>query len=609
MDQKPIQAKCGNMKDGMKKPVQDTDVQSTLKVYSPQLIASSHSSPSNEDASSITSQDVHGDSSPGKSEASSLPTAVQCSSKTPDEHYSSQCRSSLPELGPMTVGDPVGSGTIQYSQIHSSNIFVASSVSMSSPESAVSIGPGFVTAPKYQTATCKPISNVAKFSTRFGSIIKRIEETISKEMPVGEFLSIACELTSTNPKENIFPTAFEADDLRSFFKLGKKYEWWNWMDFDRLITLLSECNCCASLEILQHYQDELAKHVSDTLDKADAHPPTSKGEWLQMKCHCDSMNVTLETIKEHKLFLTKFLRVPEEAFTVCGYYEGCTVTVYRIHSEVRGAEIKAMLQSLEGAIRTDLSEVSSVVVPVDVGDLCFKLTCPPTHQPGCMVGGTVVTLPPSVVVKACGDTEQIRANMGTEIPSCSAVIGGTEEIEVVTITPPPDLEPLELSFSEEDKEEDIEHYCKMTERGELDVDHLPSKLLSAVNNEGDSLLMIAVKHNHPTIVEALLKCNLSQDVRDMQNREEKRSAVTIAAQCDHCECLQVLLRYDCHPAIPDVTEKLPLYYACANNCMECVKAITEPCKGLKGLYWVQSFVRGAGVVSELETIISECITR
>ena len=30
-------------------------------------------------------------------------------------------------------------------------------------------------------------------------------------------------------------------------------------------------------------------------------------------------------------------------------------------------------------------------------------------------------------------------------------IGGTEELEVVTITPPPDLEPLELSFSEEDK--------------------------------------------------------------------------------------------------------------------------------------------------------------
>ena len=53
-------------------------------------------------------------------------------------------------------------------------------------------------------------------------------------------------------------------------------------------------------------------------------------------------------------------------------------------------------------------------------NLGFKLTCPPTHQPGCMVGGTVVTLPPSVVVKACGDTEQIRANMGTEIPSCSA---------------------------------------------------------------------------------------------------------------------------------------------------------------------------------------------
>ena len=45
-------------------------------------------------------------------------------------------------------------------------------------------------------------------------------------------------------------------------------------------------------------------------------------------------------------------------------------------------------------------------------------------------------------------------------------------------------------------------------------------------------------------------------------------------------------RYDCHPAIPDVTEKLPLYYACANSCVECVKAITEPCKGLKVCVYV-----------------------
>ena len=67
--------------------------------------------------------------------------------------------------------------------------------------------------------------------------------------------------------------------------------------------------------------------------------------------------------------------------------------------------------------------------------------------------------------------------------------------------------------------EETEYYSRLTEKGKLDVDHLPPQYLSAINSEGNSLLMIAVKHNQLETVEALLKTGLSEGVRDMQNRE------------------------------------------------------------------------------------------
>ena len=36
----------------------------------------------------------------------------------------------------------------------------------------------------------------------------------------------------------------------------------------------------------------------------------------------------------------------------------------------------------------------------------------------------------------------------------------------------------------------------------------------------------------------------------------------------------------CHPAIPDVGERLPLHYACANRCTVCIRSITSRNEGL-----------------------------
>ena len=67
--------------------------------------------------------------------------------------------------------------------------------------------------------------------------------------------------------------------------------------------------------------------------------------------------------------------------------------------------------------------------------------------------------------------------------------------------------------------QETEYYSRLAEKGKLDVDRLPSQYLSAINSEGYSLLMIAVKHNQLETVEALLKTGLSEEVRDMQHRE------------------------------------------------------------------------------------------
>ena len=68
-------------------------------------------------------------------------------------------------------------------------------------------------------------------------------------------------------------------------------------------------------------------------------------------------------------------------------------------------------------------------------------------------------------------------------------------------------------------DEDIEHFSELTKRGELDVDHLPFQILSGVDSDGNSLLMIAVQENQPDTVEGLLKAGIPQAIRDMPSRE------------------------------------------------------------------------------------------
>ena len=300
-----------------------------------------------------------GNPNEGKIDSSELSTSIQCSNQPAEQP--SLYRSSSP-----TTNSPArttSNGAVMYSEISSSNL----------TNCTINI---FGNSPKSTSSLCDPASppqktpnEVAKFSIRFGSLMNEIETIMLKEQSPDKCIHIACSLTTPIAEESIFPQAHEANDLKAFFRLGYKYKWWHWMDFSRLIQFLQACECPNSLDLLQKYQDDLSSHVLERLQQTS--PPSSRGHWLQLKCECDSMNVTLETIKKHKSFLVEFLKIPEVAFTFDGHYDGCMVTVWKVHSEVTAKCIREFLESQEGAVTANEVEgITSITVPLDTNSLC-----------------------------------------------------------------------------------------------------------------------------------------------------------------------------------------------------------------------------------------------
>ena len=204
------------------------------------------------------------------------------------------------------------------------------------------------------------VTRVSRFSSEFGSIISRIKAAIRDEGKEDDVLDSAAALTGIRPRDRVFPQAGEAQSIGHFFRLGSQYEWWNWLDFDRLSLLLDVCECARAQEILRNYAECLSAHVHDRLAALNANPPRSHQHWLEMKCDCDHYNITIEVIKEHKQFLMNRLRVPREAFTFCDYYEGCVTTIWVVHSPVQAEAIKQRILTFDGA-KTQKTEHGSLV--------------------------------------------------------------------------------------------------------------------------------------------------------------------------------------------------------------------------------------------------------
>lgn len=189
---------------------------------------------------------------------------------------------------------------------------------------------------------------VAEFSCEFGEVTDQIMTAVKEEKKEGLLLSIAAEMTSPDPNDSLFPGAAEAKTIEEFFQLGRKKKWWHWLDFDRILLILERSKCTRALEIIKPYMKKLGDHVTDRLSVLNKNTPCDEGPWLEMKCQCDSANLMLQSIKEHKLFLISRLKVPNLAFTYCDAYEGCMLTLWKIHSPMQAADIKKKLLSMEG---------------------------------------------------------------------------------------------------------------------------------------------------------------------------------------------------------------------------------------------------------------------
>lgn len=196
---------------------------------------------------------------------------------------------------------------------------------------------------------------VAKYSVEFGRVTRNIVVAVAEDEKEGLLLSIAAAMTGPDPNDSIFPGAARATTVEEFFRLGDEQKWWHWIDFERLILILEELenDCPRALEIIKQYMKKLSDCVQKRLSMLDEEHPCDEGHWIEMKCQCDPANLTLKTIKEHKQFLVNRLGLPPLAFTFCHTYDGCMVTVWRVHSEVQAAEVKKTFLSIEGCSKTE----------------------------------------------------------------------------------------------------------------------------------------------------------------------------------------------------------------------------------------------------------------
>jgi ankyrin repeat protein len=125
---------------------------------------------------------------------------------------------------------------------------------------------------------------------------------------------------------------------------------------------------------------------------------------------------------------------------------------------------------------------------------------------------------------------------------------------------------------------------RLTEKikqGTLNLADLFLSDYSSSNSDKKSLLMVAVEHDQPRLVKALI----NRSSKDFRNCESQQTVVAIACQNNHCSCLKILLENGCssHLVIKDREGKYPIDYAAEHGCVECVACIIERPEGLVGL--------------------------
>ena len=195
----------------------------------------------------------------------------------------------------------------------------------------------------------RDFTHVSPFSAEFGKVKTQIKQAIREEEREEALLDCATELSGSNPRDRLFPEAGEARSIDDFFRLGSSYEWWNWLDYDRLYMLLDTCNCTGAQKILRRYSEHLSRCVQESLAALNASQPRDRQHWLEMKCNCDHLSLNINAVYNHKRFLMNRLQIPREAFTFCDYYKGCVTTIWKVHSPFQAEAIKQRILTFDGA--------------------------------------------------------------------------------------------------------------------------------------------------------------------------------------------------------------------------------------------------------------------
>ncbi|XP_065919953.1 CARD- and ANK-domain containing inflammasome adapter protein-like [Dysidea avara] len=126
--------------------------------------------------------------------------------------------------------------------------------------------------------------------------------------------------------------------------------------------------------------------------------------------------------------------------------------------------------------------------------------------------------------------------------------------------------------------------CQLIRENNLDMNSLFPSDYCMVNDEGYTLLMVAVQCNNKVAVQQLLLND--QCPKNFVHYPSKKTVVTIAAELSNVECLKALLDAGCYPHIRNSDDRLAIHYAASNKSSLCVELITRlpSGNGLKGLH-------------------------
>eukprot|EP00731_Ephydatia_muelleri_P012731 Em0007g41a len=157
---------------------------------------------------------------------------------------------------------------------------------------------------------------------------------------------------------------------------------------------------------------------------------------------------------------------------------------------------------------------------------------------------------------------------------------------------------------ENHRRERTQRLSKEAETGSLIVSKLTPSDICEINEDGHTLLMVAVLSNHQYLVRQLLlqpNCPINY-IHTQGSDSTYKTAVLMAAERGHIECLNELILKKANVAIKDANMWLPLHYATWNGFLECVSAILHvpEHQGLTGL----NLAIGLAQASQREEILA-----